>query len=411
MSEIPQIVEAQLKVVRYSQSNVSPHFSKRKGEKRKEVLGTFIDNLPALVTVELDEGTFTSMDNRRRRHYEHHQKNECNILNLSYELSIRGYLKNLRKIQEMGESFASISTMPLSLSLLIGYYDKDNADLVLFSWDIDTVGKFIQARCLLQEDDFPINGRVSPPATVNNSISNYAEKILKLEPNEREPPKFSEIRSTLVNFIVGTLKEYKHNDALSFPYKFRTRSILKEWLLSRGNENTSKCYTFSSGNLTEELKEFKKKEVLEFNQSNYESDFPAIDQSPSKIGKSTNPSNFATSPKGSSQSLSSEDVDNIIQQALFEDILENYDDGGGDLASMYLWTKGSMEPSLNNELYTVTDIESYEVVPNGGSFKMTYLDVITLNDAWNNQYPDEEYSESNCSDFIPDIAGIKLFYC
>ena len=40
----------------------------------------------------------------------------------------------------------------------IGYVDKEMGDLILFTWRIRTAGELILARCLFQDDDFPIYG-------------------------------------------------------------------------------------------------------------------------------------------------------------------------------------------------------------------------------------------------------------
>lgn len=352
MSSSPKVDQGvELTTVRYSQSNVSKHFTPQPGSAKPPtpVLNDkLLTNLPPMVVVPLEDinTTRTSLDNRRRLHLDHHAQKVCDVLSVPYALSCRKYKQEeIYKLpQVLGQPKAS--QIGSFYQIHLGLWDNEAHQLILFSWKVKTIGQVAEARCFSQGNDFPIYGRVQPRASVNHDA--YDPLVLNIRQNDNRPPTFSpEYAQTFTSAYCAT-NTIAISQANTFAYKVRQIDQILPWLRSDWlrTPNATDCYDLITGEKLENDEDkisvtVQEREREGYGKEGYEEAFPSL-----------------TSTKST---------------------------------DLYRWKVGG--GPANGHHCTVKTNADLENVPFGTTFNATIGDMRMWNDEWFRYYGEEESEE------------------
>ncbi|KND00491.1 uncharacterized protein SPPG_04807 [Spizellomyces punctatus DAOM BR117] len=388
---VPEFTTTPLNSIRYSQSNISACFSARGGRKETAVLNKkLLTDLPPMVVVPLESNSVTTADNRRRRHYEHHNQTSCDVLKVPHGHSIQKYLVDKIYQLPLLKDKKAASKISGFYCMHIGYWSKENKDLVLLTWRIRTLGQFVEARCLAQEDDFPIYGRIAPVPTVGS----HSRKELNIRLNDREPPDFSQASSEIFRssrIYVATNTDATPKASL-FTHEVRSVDSIRDWLAALRSPEIRGCYTIITGVILDQ----RRQPSTSPHESEEDSDIDLGQQEFPPLGQTEVKSASSQVSKSKNRRSRPEDadIDNLIAESIAESILDDHADE--DLDEVYRWTVGVEGHNAGH--YTVTSNEDLEQIPVGGSFDATRRNMLLWNEDWLRFFSADDDSGSSEAD-------------
>lgn len=283
---------------------------------------------------------------------------------------------NLSEIESIGftiEKLSGISRVPY---MHIGYYDKEYDDFVLLSWRIRNIGRFVESRRLVQED----NGRIK----VNNS--NYNPKLLSLRINEMYAPEDAlktilEKSPPLYVSNKWTKKIVLYEGQLE--YKERATESISTWLRDLEKPDRVDRYDVLEGEIIQ-------KEVSE--KSDDEESYDK--KSPPKGGKSSESKPHTSSTGKYSSTRQYQDYPSeIIEQAIFDCFLKDEESFNQILDIPYRWTKRGKNSKAGE--FEVSIYSDFAKIPSGKTFIATPREMMKLNEDWIHRYSDDEDCETS----------------